>query len=333
MQMILLFRNVFALPVLLVLVNPGVNFVHGKRLRKTRQTTSSNHETPNSAPSSKRKVDNAGSVNDIFDGDTIIPLRFLEFSMALMPTDMPSRTRALPDSASTNAPSSNIPTERPTSSLDSNEIVSPPTKPITESTRAPSAFPITASPTKSPSMAPTGNCNLTSERRKEMIRNILFKVSLETDMTDPRSPQSRALDWIVNKDSLRLCPKNQKELVQRYVAAVFYYSAGGGSWDECNAPMDFNDPNELDKANDNCNIRASSFPGDVFGTNAWLTPTNECEWGGLSCLPESSECSMCIDQISFGESRVLISSCLKSVVNFLTFYLTFMFMINQRIIL
>jgi hypothetical protein len=169
------------------------------------------------------------------------------------------------------------------------------------STPAPSKEPVTDSPTQSISTTtPTGVCGLTNASRIEKIQSILRNVSLESDLDNPSSPQGRASQWIINEDILRVCPENERELVQRYVAAVFYFSVGGGSWGQCNAPDDLNDAAAVDKANADCKLSTNTFPDDVSGSNAWLTASNECEWGGIACLPEKEDCPLCLDEISFG---------------------------------
>lgn len=113
-------------------------------------------------------------------------------------------------------------------------------------------------------------------------------------MSDPDSAQSLAFDWITNKDGLYLCPDDEEALIQRYVATVFYFSTGGGSWNQCNAPEDLS-PDAVERANEQCRVRAATFPDLTSESNAWLTGSSECEWGGLACLPNGS-----IGELSFG---------------------------------
>ena len=76
--------------------------------------------------------------------------------------------------------------------------------------------------------------------------------------------------------------------MQRYVAAVLYFSVGGGTWNQCNAPSNPDNPASIERANEECRIRTTTFPDLTSGSNAWLTPSSECEWGGLACLPDGS---------------------------------------------
>lgn len=140
----------------------------------------------------------------------------------------------------------------------------------------------------------------------------------------PTSSQSRALQWIAHYDAIDppMCPGDRlinKRIVQRYVMAVFYFATEGGSkWKQCNAPDDFNDPESVEEANDNCNIGATAFVLrneriGVSSTYAWLSPVNECLWGGVVCWgADSSNGSMenFVDQLDFegnGMSGTLVS--------------------------
>ena len=159
-------------------------------------------------------------------------------------------------------------------------------------TPQPSAKP-TANPTSKPTISPTAvslPCGIAATARSEEVLRIL-----NVDLSDPDSPQSLALDWITNKDGLYLCPDDEAALIQRYVAAVFYFSTGGGSWNQCNAPEDLG-LDAVERANEHCRIRAATFPDLTSGSNAWLTASSECEWGGLACLPDGS-----IGELSFGK--------------------------------
>jgi hypothetical protein len=179
--------------------------------------------------------------------------------------------------ASTDEPTK-VPTDSPT--------LKPSLKPTADPTFKP-----TADPTLLPTPIPTLPCGLSLDERSQKIIDILGAES-----ADPNSPQGLALDWITNKDGLYLCPDNEEALIQRYVAAVFYFSTGGGSWNQCNAPDDLDDPAEVGRANDECSVLTSTFPDLTSGSNAWLTATSECEWGGLACLPDGS-----VAELSFGE--------------------------------
>jgi hypothetical protein len=118
-----------------------------------------------------------------------------------------------------------------------------------------------------------------------LINIFLRVVSNPADVDTLGSPQQLALDWIINKDPLQLCPQD-KMLVQRYVMAVFYFSTRGDRWTQCSAPPLMSDANETavavaeTNANAACSIQVFGFNSS---SNAWLTGGSECGWGGLGC--------------------------------------------------
>jgi len=126
----------------------------------------------------------------------------------------------------------------------------------------------------------------------------LKTVSDPNTLLTPNTPQNMALKWIIEDDTYCVCPQDPK-FVQRYILALFYFSTGGGTWNECNAPSNYSDPTEIALANANCTILGDG--PDVTnsltfqGTDAWLTPSYECYWGGLACR----ESTLCLDRIEF----------------------------------
>ena len=135
-------------------------------------------------------------------------------------------------------------------------------------------------PVPDPTPSPTLPCGMPPVERRGQITATLSQVSKVEDLNKAGSPQNMAFDWLVNKDAMHLCPEDDS-LIQRYVAAVFYYSSIGDGWLQCSAPEDLENPQSIEKANANCNIEVDS--PDVGGTDAWLTPVSECQWGGLAC--------------------------------------------------
>jgi len=89
------------------------------------------------------------------------------------------------------------------------------------------------------------------------------------------SPQYKAQEWIIHQDTSYICPQSPTFL-QRYVSAVLYYSTKGEDWIQCSAPEDFQNTDSIDAANNDCNLNAEDH-------NAWMTPSSECEWGGIVC--------------------------------------------------
>jgi len=227
----------------------------------------------------------------VTDDPTLRPTASPSFLPAMRPTTSPTPVPTIQ------------PTQLPTEAPRTRPTPFPTQKPTSFPTSKPSLKPVTpALVTTNPTNAPTGRCQLTESSRNEQIREIIESVSLKDVLKNATSPQSLALDWITNKDALRVCPGNEKRLIQRYVAAVFYFSTGGGSWKQCNAPEDLDDPAAVERANVECKIQTNTFPDQTSGSQAWLTASSECEWGGLACLPETSSCSFCIGELSFGKT-------------------------------
>ena len=147
---------------------------------------------------------------------------------------------------------------------------------------------------------------MTPEERAAQLRQLYAAFSDDDLFDDPFTPQAQALDWVTNLDTLRVCPDdNTCQPLQRYVLAAFYFATNGGAWEQCNAPTDFDDPIAIEEANDACNRVVTPFavPNQRVGdesSNAWLTPSNECEWGGIACWgSDTPNINLCIDQLDF----------------------------------
>jgi hypothetical protein len=169
-------------------------------------------------------------------------------------------------------------------------------KPVTQSTafRAPTPSPAPTnvvdnllpipSPTPPATPAPTFPCNLTPQERAAKLREMALKITPAVTLDNVNSPQSKALRWLSFDDAMYLCP-NDAEVNQRYIMSAFYFATGGGNWKECNAPTG-SSQSEIDAANRKCTIVATKYPVKPvrsLGTDAWLTPTSVCSWGGLAC--------------------------------------------------
>jgi len=151
--------------------------------------------------------------------------------------------------------------------------LSPTGGPMSPPTQNPTKVPTTA-----PTMAPTQRCNQDEALRALLIRVIINAVSDSSDVGTEGTPQNMAMNWIINQDTRFLCP-NDPTLKRRYSLACFYFSTRGSSWSECSAPEDFSDPESIAAANAACNI----MPFPESGSDAWLTPSDECQWGGVFC--------------------------------------------------
>lgn len=162
-------------------------------------------------------------------------------------------------------------------------------------------------------------CGLTPEQRATQLRQMALSITSETTLNNPNSPQSKALQWLISEDQLEVCPGDGPcGSRQRYIMASFYYAAGGGTWNQCNAPT-VNDGKGIEEANANCERAVTPFPvqnpriGDK-STDAWLTPVDECEWGGLACWGTDDNRNGCMDQIDF-ENDGLSGSLVPEMVN------------------
>ena len=115
---------------------------------------------------------------------------------------------------------------------------------------------------------------------------IVEGVSSAQDIETEDSPQNLAFTWLVDLDTRYVCP-DDPELTQRYVLAVFYYSLNGDLWFKCRAPDDFSNQEQIDDANAECSIPTSDDPTEQLpsssGSDAWLTPGDECDWMGVVC--------------------------------------------------
>ncbi len=135
-----------------------------------------------------------------------------------------------------------------------------------------------ADPIVPPTNAPTVLCNQEPAVRDLLIRIFINTVSDSNVVGTDSTPQGQAANWLINEDTRFLCPESPS-LKSRYALAVFYYSTRGDRWLECSAPASFNNTAAIDAANTACNIQ--SFPDS--GSDAWLTPSDECQWGGVVC--------------------------------------------------
>ena len=140
-------------------------------------------------------------------------------------------------------------------------------------------------------------CNLSEEERATLIRSFLDVVSDPDELDRTGSPQNLAMTWIIDLDKAKLCPLDAN-LIQRYVVAVFYYSTEGDDWQQCSAPDDFGDLQSIEEANAMCNFTVEGSDS----SDAWLTPSSECDWGGLVC-----NSNLLTDRIDLG--KYLMGGC------------------------
>jgi len=117
--------------------------------------------------------------------------------------------------------------------------------------KSPTRHPTPKAQTSAPSDSPSSLCRVTPTERSNSISDQIKSIDVlnPSDLLDNSSPQSLALQWIIEDDLRHLCPGDRK-LNQRYIAALLYYSMGGAAW-----------------------TKSTHF----------LTEVDECEWYGLSC--------------------------------------------------
>ena len=154
-------------------------------------------------------------------------------------------------------PSSKTTTDEDPSSSQSPK---PPFSSSTNTTLRPTSAPTTV-PSSTPTMAPTIN-------RLEVLLSVFNRTNVAA-LSDPLSPQYRALDWIANYDpnpfpivnfeeeestaagTTNTSPKTLEYIAERYALVTFYYSTGGDNgW---------------------------------WTVDDWLSEQNHCDWFGIAC--------------------------------------------------
>jgi hypothetical protein len=100
---------------------------------------------------------------------------------------------------------------------------------------------------------------MAADTRRQAIATQVVSISGTAGFDDPEHPVFMAFDWLVEEDTLRLCP-DDANLLQRYVLALLYFSTGGDNWIKCRRDG------------------VTLCQGENFLSNA-----HECEWGGITC--------------------------------------------------
>ena len=98
---------------------------------------------------------------------------------------------------------------------------------------------------------------------------VFESVSERSLLETPKTPQRKALNWIMNLDTYGLSPVvsgNHDALIQRYAMALFYYSFTGSSW--------------------------------LLSTE-WLSGTDVCTWYGLHCSSDGTVSEIVIGKFLF----------------------------------
>ena len=122
-------------------------------------------------------------------------------------------------------------------------------------------------------------CKVSEKEHRDGILQIVKEVSEDQLFSDVTSPQRRAVEWLIEKDDLFICPhQHPRKIKQRYILAVFYMTTGGSSWMKCY------------EGHEDCKYSAVSRKDDddaiisiTSGDKAYLSPVDECEWAGTTC--------------------------------------------------
>jgi len=150
-----------------------------------------------------------------------------------------------------------------------------PATPTTSSRTEPSPSPPTVIPDPAPSLV---LCGVEENERVQSIADTLStSVSNPMDLQKNLSPQAKALTWITHIDPRHICHQPKAGLIQRYAAALFYFSTGGDGWSTC-------------AHNSDPELCATGEP--------FLSGSHECGWGGISCTAGK------ITEIVFGKYDV-----------------------------
>ena len=186
-------------------------------------------------------------------------------------------------------------------------------------------------------------CDMSPTQRMATLRPIILTITPEGILNNVNSPQAKALHWLVNEDTIDppICPPmtmgnndtsvtTVATLLQRYIMAAFYYATNGDNWKECTAPIHYTSTSVITNANEKkCTRTITAQSSEVLafvleqafsdttttaeqqqhgrkiGTQAWLTPVDTCDWGGLACSYYNiSSGYYAIDQIEFEDNNL-----------------------------
>jgi len=154
---------------------------------------------------------------------------------------------------------------------------------------APSIAPIMEAATKSPasSLSELNEiCRSSDEIRREQIYLKTVELSGSEVFDDSSTPHSNAATWLMTADSLEVCA-HDKNMIQRYVLALFYYTTSGHSWALCSQrPSDTSCPE---------------------GVARFLSGASECEWHGITCDNEGSVSNINLGMFSLMINRIFSS--------------------------
>ena len=126
-------------------------------------------------------------------------------------------------------------------------------------------------PTGSPTISPF-----------DSIREFALSLSSVESLQDPKSPQSKAVDWLVEDEQTNEMGWSGYELVQRYVLAVLYLSTGGDNWSS--GTTWFLSPSVCGWGSRNLKCNGSGLVQNINLFNSTLQGTIPAELGALTAL-------------------------------------------------
>ena len=178
------------------------------------------------------------------------PTLVLSDEPSVVPSSGPSKS---PTGTPSIEPTSAVPSSRP--SLAPSTTPSPSDSP----TGIPTDIPVIDFVEGRRSPGPTPECGVSPDGRNQLIMDKIAELSGREAFDDPKDPIYLATVWLVQGDSMYVCP-DDPSLIQRYALALLYYSTNGDDWNRCSRSQ------------------TKPCPGANF-----LTGFNECLWGGVTC--------------------------------------------------
>jgi hypothetical protein len=97
----------------------------------------------------------------------------------------------------------------------------------------------------------------------------------------PDSPYSKALEWMIHQDPMKLVPGVDSNLVQRFIMAYFYYATTtNGPWQSCNPAVG--------SESESCDLSVVNYifevrQGKQIPATRWLSLVHECQFAGVVC--------------------------------------------------
>jgi hypothetical protein len=110
-------------------------------------------------------------------------------------------------------------------------------------------------------------CGMDELTRATGLYLILTAVSSASSLIDEYAYERDARLWLDVEDDRVLCPDEPEILIQRYIAALIYFSFNGPEWSNCDAELP-GDP---------------SLQPCVGDGKRWLDASHECDWFGVTC--------------------------------------------------